>query len=95
MTLSEFGRLVSVLALMVVTFTVWGQETEKLLSREKLSRVPDIVISGADEIIIVPPLPVLPGGRIPLPTVDLHPRPLLPSPSVSYTHLTLPTPPYV
>ena len=80
MTLSGFRRSVSMLALMVVTFTVWGQETEKLLSREKFARVPDVVIFGADEIIIVPPLPVLLGGGIPVPKVDLHPMPFLPSP---------------
>jgi hypothetical protein len=80
-TLPEYHRRVSVLALLVVALAAPAQEAETPASGEGPLRVPDIVITGADAIIIVPPLPVLPGGGIPVPRVELQPIPFLPAPA--------------
>ena len=80
-TLRECRRRVSLLALLLVALAPYAQEAETPVPLENPLRVPDIVITGADAIIIVPPLPVLPGGAIPVPQVELEPIPFLPSPT--------------
>lgn len=42
---------------------------------QRALRIPDLVITGSDAVIIVPPLPILPGGGIPVPLIDLKPWP--------------------
>ena len=85
-TLPEYHRRVSILALLLIALAVPGQETEAPavgatpVEATPLS-VPDIVITGEDAIIIVPPLPVLPGGSIPVPQVELQPIEFRPSPT--------------
>ena len=74
-------RRVSILALLLVALSVPGQETEAPVSGASPLSVPDIVITGEDAIIIVPPLPVLPGGSIPVPRVELQPLPFRPHPT--------------
>ena len=80
-TLPRHHRRVSVLALLLVALSVPAQEAEAPVSGASPLRVPDIVITGEDAIIIVPPLPVLPGGSIPVPRVELQPLPFQPSPT--------------
>lgn len=77
-TVSDCRRRVAVLTLLLAALAARAQETDAPV-RESPVRIPDIVITGADAIIIVPPLPVLPGGGIPVPPVALTPlryRPL-------------------
>ena len=79
-------RRVSILALLLVALSVPGQpvpgqEAEAPVSGASPLSVPDIVITGEDAIIIVPPLPVLPGGSIPVPRVELQPLPFQPHPT--------------
>ncbi len=77
-TVSDCRRRVAVLTLLLAALVARAQETDAPV-RESPVRIPDIVITGADAIIIVPPLPVLPGGGIPVPPVALTPlryRPL-------------------
>ena len=80
-TRPEYHRRVSILALLLVAIAVPGQETDAPASVSRPLGVPDIVITGEDAIIIVPPLPVLPGGSIPVPRVELQPLPFRPSPT--------------
>ncbi len=80
-TLSECRRRVAVLVWLLVALAVRAQETDAPSVRESPARIPDIVITGADAIIIVPPLPVLPGGGIPVPPVELAPIRFRPSPA--------------
>lgn len=81
MTLPEYHRRISILALLLVALAVPGQEAEAPASEASPPRGPDIVITGEDAIIIVPPLPVLPSGSIPVPRVELPPIPFRPSPT--------------
>ena len=74
-------RRVSILALLLAALSAHGQESEAPVSGASPLRVPDIVITGEDAIIIVPPLPVLPGGSIPVPRVELQPLPFRPHPT--------------
>lgn len=80
-TVSECRRRVAVLMWLLVALAVRAQETDAPPARESPVRIPDIVITGADAIIIVPPLPVLPGGAIPVPPVALTPIRYRPSPA--------------
>lgn len=80
-TLPDYHRRVSVLALLLIALAVPGQEAEAPASGASPLSVPDIVITGEDAIIIVPPLPVLPGGSIPVPRVELQPLPFRPHPT--------------
>ncbi len=80
-TLRGYHRRVSILALLLVAIAAPGQEGEAPAIEVSPLRVPDVVITGEDAIIIVPPLPVLPGGSIPVPRVELQPLPFLPSPT--------------
>ena len=80
-TLSECRRGVSVLVLLLSAFALRAQETGAPAVEGSPVRIPDIVITGADAIIIVPPLPVLVGGGIPVPPVELTPIRFRPSPA--------------
>lgn len=80
-TLSECRRRVSVLVLLLSAFALRAQETDAPAIERSPVRIPDIVITGADAIIIVPPLPVLAGGGIPVPPVELTPIRFRPSPA--------------
>ena len=80
-TLSECRRGVSVLVLLLSAFALRAQETGAPAIEGSPVRIPDIVITGADAIIIVPPLPVLVGGGIPVPPVELTPIRFRPSPA--------------
>lgn len=80
-TLSECRRRVSVLVLLLSAFALRAQETGAPAIEGSPVRIPDIVITGADAIIIVPPLPVLAGGGIPVPPVELTPIRFRPSPA--------------
>lgn len=73
--------LLAVLVWLLAALAVRAQDTEAPAVRESPVRIPDIVITGADAIIIVPPLPVLPGGGIPVPPVQLAPIRFRPSPA--------------
>lgn len=80
-TLSECRRRVSVLVLLLSAFALRAQEADAPAIEGSPVRIPDIVITGADAIIIVPPLPVLAGGGIPVPPVELTPIRFRPSPA--------------
>jgi len=80
-TLPEYHRRVCIVALLLAALAVPGQEPEAPASGASPLGVPDIVITGEDAIIIVPPLPVLPGGSIPVPRVELPPIPFRPLPT--------------
>ena len=80
-TLSECRRRVSVLVLLLSAFALRAQEAGAPAIEGSPVRIPDIVITGADAIIIVPPLPVLAGGGIPVPPVELTPIRFRPSPA--------------
>ena len=79
-TLPERCRRVSALPLLLAALSIGAQEAEAPQTEEGPLRIPDIVITGADAVIIVPPLPILAGGGIPVPPVELAPLPLLLSP---------------
>lgn len=69
--LIEHCRRVLPLLFLLVALSLSSQETEDPAPEENLLRIPDLVITGADEVIIVPPLPILKGGGIPVPTIKL------------------------